>query len=831
VFLEKFLHFHLKKTWIGILTSLTLIAGGLWLAKGLRIDTDLKSLLPKNSPPVVAMDELSLKSGSSNDLIIILQGGSLQEKIRAAEGLTTHLIQEGFAKNVRYTTPKSFFEEKKYLFIPAPILENYLDQIQEERRKNAAITDPLGLEAVLEREKNQKPDGSSTQSPDDEAATEFAKDLLQRLKEMRPYYQTADGEFLAIRVIPKVDSFDLETNRKILRELDFILQSFDWNLYSEDIRTEILGSIPRHIHRYDSIVNDVEFGGWGILFILLIVSVYFRSLWASLILAPSLLAGLSAGLALVYLVEGRLNTISIFLILVVFGVGIEFGIHLWTRMLQERRFYGLEESLMRTWSTTGRATLTSAVALLSGFALLTLSSFQGFAQFGRVAIILMACTAGGTLIFLPSWIVLVESIRRFKSWPPSLADEIFLLSKKPESRWHEVFEKLLRPLSIFLIAISLILAILFLRFDYKFDEGIRERSVSAGQKASSEIFSERLKPSAIATFASLHESARFLEFYETNQKDYPHIGFMSGLSTFFPTDQEKRISLLRNISDDLEISWIRNWKDPEVREALLEIKDRAYDFEAYSIDEVPQELKDPFIAADASGEHLVFLFDIGGATDGRKSILFVEDLKRFFNDVEMNPLFSGHEVIFADIVTRVIREGPWLVLGMLILVFFICWLDFRSWKYAAVTMLPVLFGFLLTGLVLVLLRIQINFYNMVALASLGAMVVDNSIHFFHRYLHQKEMGEFNPVRTANLAISPSVVTCTLTSICGYGGMLFAHHTGIKSLGSVAVVGLICCLISAVVFFPAWLQKFSLPSQNQGLSNKDSSSDLRAKASE
>lgn len=777
------------------------------------------------------MDVLSEKSGSSNDLVIVLEGGDLQQKVKAAEAIAQKLTEINFAKSIRYTTPKSFFEDKKYLFIPTPTLESFLAQIAEERKKNAAVTDPLGLEAVLEKEKadnNKKPEESSQ---DREASTQFAKDLLSRLEEMRPYYQTADGQFLAIRVIPMVDSYDLETNRELLNQLQSLLAEFDFSAFDSEIKAEILGSIPRHLHRYDSIVRDVAFGGWGILLILLIVSLYFRSLWASLILAPPLLAGLATGLGIVYLMEGRLNTIAIFLILVVFGVGIEFGIHLWTRMLQERKFYGLEESLRRTWSTTGRATITSAIALLSGFALLILSSFQGFAQFGRVAVVLMACTAGGTLIFLPSWIVLVEKIRRFKSWPSSIADEIFRLAQKPESRWHELLQKVLRPLSLLLVIGALVTSALFLRFDYKFDEGIKEKNISSAQKASSKIFSERLKPSAIAVFKNQTEAAQFLEFYEMNQKKYPNIGFMSGLSTFFPVDQEQRIKLLRNISDDLEVSWIRKWKDEEIREALLEIKDQAYDFEPYSMEEVPRELKDPFVASDDSGEYLVFLFDIGGATDGRKSILFVDELEQFFADVQMSPLFSGQEVIFADIVTRVVSEGPWLVIGMLILVFLICWLDFRNWKDSAITMLPVLFGFLLTGLVLVIVGIQINFYNMVALASLGSMVVDNSIHLYHRYLYQREVKDFNPARTANLAVSPSIFTCTLTSICGYGGMLFANHTGIHSLGSVAVIGLACCLISAVIFFPAWLERFSKSQDSSDFSKKASSSDFRAQASE
>jgi len=208
------------------------------------------------------------------------------------------------------------------------------------------------------------------------------------------------------------------------------------------------------------------------------------------------------------------------------------------------------------------------------------------------------------------------------------------------------------------------------------------------------------------------------------------------------------------------------------------------------------------MSSDGRGEYLVFIFDIGGETDGRKAMKFSDAVELFQQEAGLHPLIGGQELVFSDIVRRVVQEGPFLVLGMFFLIFIICWLDFRRLSHSLITMLPVAAGFAMTGAVMVLTGRQINFFNMVALASLGSMVVDNSIHLYHRYLELR--GKPNAVERAGISVAPSIFTCTLTSLCGYGGMWLANHSGVSSLGFVADIGLMCCFVSSVIFFPAWL---------------------------
>lgn len=801
-----FISLHLRYWPLGILFTLLMIAGGGYLSKEIGIDSDLKSLLPQSSKSVVHMDLINAKAGGGNDIKLILEGGPFEKRLEAAQKLRGHLDQEGLRyRSYRYQTPKAFLEEHKYQLIPVPQLKEIQRRIDEERKKNPDVTDPFGLEAEIEKEKSKSAEGTTPKEKENNDKTlEEAKSFLNQLEEMRPYFMSEDQKYLVIRIVPFQESLNMSKNKELLEQYKNVISKFNFKIFHPEMTIHQFGKIYSHLERYHSILGDVSFGGWGILVILLLVFIYFRSPWALVVLLPPLVAGIAIGTGVSTLLEGKLNVIAIFLVLVVFGVGIEFGIHLWARMLQERKSKDFANSLRMTWQTTGRATITSSVALLAGFALLTLSSFQGFAQFGRVAIVLIMATAGSFLLFMPSWICFAEKMRNYKAWPHSIADS-FKEKANKASLSHASWSRGIRWTSVALGVIGIVLCAFYLRFEYNFQESIKNRYYPPARMALHDAFGGDIKPSALAVFKTKEEAAKFIDHYEQNKERYPDIKQMSGLSSFLPIDQKERLKLLQQISDDIQSGWIKNFEDPEIRKALREIKLVAYDLDTYSIDKLPPEIRDPFIATDSTEDSIVFIFDKGGPADGRKAMRFSEAVEAFDAETNLNPLLSGQEIIFADVVRRVVKEGPWLVLGMFILVFLICWLDFRNLRFALITMSPVAFGFVLTGAILVFLKIDINFFNMVAIASLGAMVVDNSIHFFHRYLGFRNQGSRHPAREASFYVSPTITTCTLTSMSGYGGMVFANHTGIASLGFTAVLGLFCCLLSAVVFFPSWLK--------------------------
>src|SRR5689334_4483604 len=113
--LQRFIRFHISHAGKIAFFSLVLAGIGVFLTTKIGIDTSLKSLLPRDAWSVKNLDVISIKSGSSNDLRLLIWGGTLDEKIKAADEFTHFLKQrDDFAKLVQFRTPKDFLENHKY---------------------------------------------------------------------------------------------------------------------------------------------------------------------------------------------------------------------------------------------------------------------------------------------------------------------------------------------------------------------------------------------------------------------------------------------------------------------------------------------------------------------------------------------------------------------------------------------------------------------------------------------------------------------------------------------------------------------------------------------
>jgi len=95
--------------------------------------------------------------------------------------------------------------------------------------------------------------------------------------------------------------------------------------------------------------------------------------------------------------------------------------------------------------------------------------------------------------------------------------------------------------------------------------------------------------------------------------------------------------------------------------------------------------------------------------------------------------------------------------------------------------------------------VKINMLNFAALPITFGIGVDYAVNLMQRY-HQD--GSDKKIQSALQTTGGAVVLCSLTTILGYLALIKSHNQAIRSLGSVAVVGEICCLLAAVVVLPA-----------------------------
>ena len=79
------------------------------------------------------------------------------------------------------------------------------------------------------------------------------------------------------------------------------------------------------------------------------------------------------------------------------------------------------------------------------------------------------------------------------------------------------------------------------------------------------------------------------------------------------------------------------------------------------------------------------------------------------------------------------------------------------------------------------------------------MGVDNGVHYYRRWTEKRN----NTAETQKELFEPLTV-CTLTTMLGYSGMIFANHPGIHSIGVLACIGLSFIWGSSLFLLPGLL---------------------------
>jgi uncharacterized protein len=227
------------------------------------------------------------------------------------------------------------------------------------------------------------------------------------------------------------------------------------------------------------------------------------------------------------------------------------------------------------------------------------------------------------------------------------------------------------------------------------------------------------------------------------------------------------------------------------------------DLRPYTLDELPEPIARGYSEKDGTRGRLVVVEpEPSTSTDLRYLLKYSDSFRETRLPSGKIVRGSGRAVIFADILSSVIRDTRKALALSLTLTLLTVMITFRRGGWHA---LSVLFALLVGvgGLVtfLYLAKVRLNFLNFVALPVTFGIGVDYAINVVQRYRADGSKDIVGALRTTGGA----VVLCSLTTILGYLALLGSQNRGIRSLGLIAVVGEISCLLAAMTVLPAlWL---------------------------
>ena len=771
-----------------LIASIIATAIGIYYTTHLSLESDLAELLPESFPSVKALNRMKKEVGSVGELRLVIETDNFPAATRAAADLSSRLLASPLIKNVDYGNDVDFYEHNALLFLSPATLDSLHDAIQRSIDKAKQRLNPLMVDDLF--------GGDDEPKETDELETWETKYSAQQPSE---YYTNADSTVLVLRVYPAQSNVDLSFIRSLLSEVHEIVDSVRLSDYDPSMHVYYGGNFKNRLDEFEVVRSDI-FGTalYGFAGVFLLIVLYFRRLVGALLITISLLFALSWTFGLTYLVIGQLNTITGFLFVILFGLGIDYGIHAFARYVESRKAgLSLEQSIEKTVCGTGSALATTAITTSAAFFSLMLMDFRGFSDLGFIAGMGMLFSFLAMVMVLPTMLI--------------VADRIGILRIRPQPGVPVDVDRSSTPLqharTIVLVAVpvTLLAAWWFSHVGFEYDftnlRAITPERAIVDQKTRG-VFKLSDSPAVILTNSreEVEEVVAAVEKKMAEDTISPTIAAVRSIFSLVPEDQDERLARIR------EIRTLVNGQATDVltghdKERLDRLRTYLRVDAPFTWDDFPEKDKRRFIARDGTIGNFVFVYPSVALRDGRNAIAFRNDVETIHTPSGKVFHAASSNIIAADMLLIMVREGRIAVLLTVVVVFLIVWIDFRSAVAAALVLSPLIVGVIWMGGIMYLMGMKLNIFNIVVIPTVIGIGVDNGVHIYHRYLEEGPGSLRFVLRHTGLAITMT----TLTTLVGYSGLILARHPGLNSIGDLAVIGITAAFVAAVLLMPAIIQ--------------------------
>jgi predicted RND superfamily exporter protein len=808
--------------WVLALAAVLTLAG-LYLARNPRIDSDLAHLIPDDRPTVEALNKLRNTVGGETSVEVGIVSPSFEANKAFAEDLIDRALDLEQPSGEAYFTRAEFEREVDYLKDNALYfasrdelnqVESYLED-QIEQAKLEANPFYFGLD-----------------EEEEEAGTDSTGRELEQMYDNlvgKRYPISDDSTTMVVRLYPSGTNADIDFIEQLYGDLGDLVDRVGPTEYHAQMEVTLAGRLYRRLVEIRTIQNDVLGSlGSGILAVLLLVVSYFfykaytartgsrafnrkvalqelvRTPIMALIIGVPLLMSLAWAAGFAFAVYDTLNLMTSTLGLVLFGLGIDFGIHFYGRYAEERAGgLSITDAAEATFVSTGQAISIGAMTTSAALFVLAPADFKGFSEFGVIAGtgILFALVA--MTVVMPALLAVLERTGLLDLQAKAAIDTVDASAADPR-RYPAA-----RPIVVgsLLAVVTSIVLLPQVGFQYDFGalepdyEQWDERNAVINRVSSGGESNKRNPAYVVAD--SREDVPKIVEkVREKAQRDTtsPTILSVESLQERFPLADSAAQNKLQRIAEIREMLGSK-YLEGQSGEAIDKLRRAAQTREKIALDEIPEFLQKQFTTKTGEIGTFVMIYPSVGLSDGRNSIAFLEDVGTIRLDDGTTYHAASTSLVAADMLRIMRAEAPWMVGATFLIVALLMLANFRSFRWAALALVPLVVGILWMLLLMEVFGLMLNFYNMIVLPAVLGIGNDAGVHMVHRY--REEGG--GSIRAVLRSTGEHVTIGSLTTMIGFAGLLLSFHPGLNSIGSLAVAGIGTTLVSAVFFLPALLQ--------------------------
>ena len=801
------------------------LAGGLAAWK-IHVDANLESLLPQDSPTILAMREAKARYGSTDLYTISIVMKDPVEIARVQDRVREHLQNKwpdvAFVQDSR---DARFFRSHALLYLPTKFLDNLYRRLKSTRDQiergpfvvdllgddepvqkgpwfDANLPQQLGLpdEAADEFEKFLKP-ADSTTSSDRSTGFDPKKGIPDSIKS-KLIGVLDDSEYVGVvQAVLKKPSSDIQYVRTVLSRSDSMLAPIRRE-YGKRLQIGVEGPYKdfeevEALSSNGALATVVSIG-----LTLLIVLLYFRASGPIFLVLGQALLSCLLTLGFVALTYGRLNLYTMFVIAILFGMGTDFSLYLVGyahRMV--RQGLDWEEALARSLSDLLSSLVAAATTTIAGLLTLLISRFAGFYEFGIIATFGISMSFVLTYVLLPASVLLARRAARLPlmGWlrvePRSMHAP---LSVQPS--WLPRFSQIT---AIIMITGAVVLLPFAFRIGFEYDfANLRDTTPGPpGLPVSPALNSKRTSSQPVVIMAkdqktmdAIHDT--LLRRLTVDRE--PMLRSFLTLRTFVPkeSDQAERLPQLARIDSILaDPIFAKATGSDSAMVAMLKDMVKAKTFGA---EDIPPWALNMLRERDSSYGRIGFIYGRFNSSNSQSADTFETKFGHLEGAGEKVLSFAS-SFVYADVV-RLVREDS-LRMSILMLGILVILLAFllRRWGAILVCFLGMAACLCWILGLMGLFGIKVNVFNLIVITTIQAALTDVVIYLvlaWERNGRSSILGLYTEMGTLmSVAIG--------TTIAGYAGMCFTSHLGIRSMGNFAIIGLGSCVIVSLGLTP-WL---------------------------
>ncbi len=790
--------------------ALVFLLMGAYFTTQLQLEDDITRVIPNSEKSDITTRVFQQQQFSDKITVIIERknDASIEEMMQTADRLVDNLEQyRVYIKNIGgVADDELMIEAFEFVYHHLPI---YLDEKDYQWIDSQLNTDSISVKMTQNFETLLSPSGVVLQDFILKDPLGLGFRALQKLQKIGSitdlqyrdgYIFTQDDSKLLLFIDPVYKSGDTKHNAAFVAGLTELQQALNAELH----RTEIsfFGAPIIAVANAQQIKTDIMktvLIAMSILVLLLML--FYRQIFTPIIIFIPTIFGLLTALSVLYFLRDSLSAISLSIGAVLLGITIDYALHVMTH-------YRKNPSISQLFRDITRPVLMSCMTTAVAFICLIFVHSEALIDLGIFAFVTVIASGFFTLILVPH---LYHPSKGEIKENRNIVEQIAKINFDEKKSWFW--------LSVVLVAMS------FFTFDkVKFNQNIESLNfvpIDQIQAENQLVKSTNMMQKSVYVIAhgsnldeAVERSQQLEKQLETNLKSKEILDYSSINALLLPKAiQEKKLDdwkrfwtpekiartqqLIRLSADELGLT-------AEAHEEFFQ--QLAHDFEAVSLDEI-QAFNSSILSEFFNEKDGLFTVSTLVKLDEQQRNSFVSQYDNaeglvIIDRKNLNETFLGNLV---DDFNRLINYST-------IAILLILWIFFRRIELALASFIPIaLTGFVTAGL-MGLFKIEFNIFSSIVYTLVLGHGVDFSIFMTSALQKQYTTG-----RNEQKLYRTSILLAVLTTILALGSLIFAQHPALKSISSVALIGVLVAVMITFVFYPPLFKFFFQNRPAKGLS--------------